>query len=615
VQGAAAAAGAGDSAGSCRLSVSASQQPKQDLLCAMSASLRLVLLAAMAASCAADLRMASQPRNDWKAKDRNRRVPFVPNHALYMEPSDFNYEGLKRQRNGGGYDNFLRSNIDNQQDRRNFNTEPGRDHLPFRSYESAETDASNTVQEKIPNTVPGPAITATPGKEYIIPLRWNNPHSSELEVNVWVMDNQYVVPIRLPTCSGEGHQDNVFYFTIPTDFNTALAARVPGFTGCKQKGDCVLQIYAHSVESRMYAMGTPLIVTGTVPPATATTPNVEAVRPDVGLNIGSLQLRTCKSSEDADANIVNAVPRTARLVSDQFNHAYQNSDFSPYAGQQPDKISRNMQASCILKMAAGNRGELGKRHLGRTNRAGRNFARQLDRKARKLIRVYEGITNQIIASIGNQMQNIDANIGTRTNTTQKTETCFRCAEVGAVNRRRKTTNTYVPSFQIPQPLVATARLYIAPIYQGLLEDQPDGSSLLLIYEAVLADLNQEFFKLGARHQLGYLGPAIKTTTTTMADAAQFLKKDAAGKNDRGYYAAQQAQSKITNVLISNCSAPGAPAMECVGLSPSTPSGRRRLQSAAASTLKELLALETPDGEEVLVTVRRRNTRICPSRPP
>ena len=216
----------------------------------------LSALILMAPACHGDLRMASQPRNSWKARDRNRRVPFVPDHALYMEPSDFNYAGLKRQRNGGGYDNFLRSNIDNQQDRRNFNTEPGRDHIPFRSYESASTDISSTVQTKIPRdgTPPGSTITATPGKAYIVPLRWNNPHSSELEVNIWISGNKYVVPIRKPTCSGEGHQDNVFTFTVPTDFNQ-LGSRVPGFAGCKRVGDCVLQIYAHSVESRMYAMG------------------------------------------------------------------------------------------------------------------------------------------------------------------------------------------------------------------------------------------------------------------------------------------------------------------------------------------------------------------------
>lgn len=66
---------------------------------------------------------------------------------------------------------FLRSNIDNQQDRRDFNTEPGRDHMPFRSFEAAETDSSDTVLNKIPTDAPGPAISVEPGVPHIVPLR------------------------------------------------------------------------------------------------------------------------------------------------------------------------------------------------------------------------------------------------------------------------------------------------------------------------------------------------------------------------------------------------------------------------------------------------------------
>ncbi len=102
-----------------------------------------------------------------------------------MEPSDFNYADLKNQRDNGAYDNFLRSNIDNEQDKRNFVKEEGRDMLPFRSYEAAVNDASNTVKTKIGTlaigTVPG-AVTATPGTPFLVPLRWNNPHASEIEV-------------------------------------------------------------------------------------------------------------------------------------------------------------------------------------------------------------------------------------------------------------------------------------------------------------------------------------------------------------------------------------------------------------------------------------------------
>lgn len=516
--------------------------------------LKILFVTALVAVCVADLRMASQPKNQWKAIDRNRNVPFVEKgkkYALYMEPSDFNYAGLKNQRQNA-YDNFLRSNIDNEQDRRNFNTEPGRDHLPFRSYETAATDASVTVQTKIPAVAPGPAIKVTPGTPYLIPLRWNNPHASELEVNIWIMkrtlpgnifkSSPVVVPIRKPTCSGEGHQDNVFDFTVPTDF-LALGAKVPGFFGCKQIGDCVLQVYAHSVESRTYAIGTPLIVEGTFPPPTATTDLlIAAPIPEVGVDKAAYESlkQICRPSNDPGAHYKTSNPRWARLVSDVFNHAYQNSDFSPYSGQQPEEISQNLQASAILKMTVGNRGELGKTLFAK-NGKGAQLAKNLDKKARELIRVYESITNQIISAIGKNMSTID-------NTTmgaQKTDYGFRCAETGAVNAARLTTNTYVPSFVIPANLLPTAKLYVAPIYKSLITDYPQGGGILQIYNAVLNDMNDEFIEAG-KLNVHYMGAMLKDTTATMMDATQFIKKNADGKNDGGLYAATLAQKAITD---------------------------------------------------------------------
>jgi len=496
----------------------------------------LLTLLSNLALCGADLRMASQPKNEFKARDRGP-VKFVPDYALYMEPSDFGYEGLKNQRDGGGYDNFLRSNIDNEQDRRDFKEEDGKDHLPFRSYETASTDAHESQKNKIPDGAPGPAITATPGEPYIVPLRWNNPHSSELEVNIWIEENKYVVPIRKPACSGEGHQDNVFTFTVPNDFNS-LGAMVPNFKGCKQVGDCVLQIYAHSVESRTYAIGTPLIVEGTVRPATATTTaGIEAAKLDVGLSLDELPLKICLPSNDPAVNIANAVPRQARLVSDVFNHAYQNSDFSPYSGQQPEAISRNMQASAILKMVVGNRGELGKHALKKDNRAAANFAKKVDKKARNLIRTYESITNQIIEAIGYNMENNDTSMTEG----QKTATCFRCAEVGSTTTKRQTTNTYVPSFQIPAGQLAEARMYVAPIYQqsGFIDD--DG--LLQIYSTVLNDMGEEFVQAG-KLGLYYMPAMLKDTLATKADVTNFKKYNAAGEYDHGYYAATEANKII-----------------------------------------------------------------------
>jgi len=504
----------------------------------MDARSLLVVGTLLAAGVSADLRMASQPRGQYKVQQRQGSEAFVTPTALYMEPSDFNYNGLKQQRQNA-YDNFLRSNIDNEQDKRNFNQEPGRDMLPTRSYETATTTASNTVQTKLPAGDAG-AITTTPGVPFMIPLRWNNAHASEIEVNAWIMDNKYVVPIRKPTCSGEGYQDQVFTFTIPQDFNQ-LGSRIPNFAGCKKVGDCVLQIYAHSVEPRTYSIGTPLIVNGDVPAATATQPNVEPARKDVGLDLDKLSSKLCLSSSDPAANIPNAIPREARLVSDVFNHAYQNSDYSPYSGQQPEAISRNLQASAIISMTPGNRGELGKSIL---TQAQKQALQQLDNKQRNLVKAYEGVVNNIIGRLGNnaQAQTLGLkNTGTvpGNNGVQKLTTTFRALETGSLDAGRQTTNTYVPSFKLPAELVNQAKAIAPAQYRNNLI-QPDGT--VQLYEAVLNDMKKDFAKLATDHQLGYQTAIIKTTTATMPDATQFRKRNAQGQNDGGKYAATQAQA-------------------------------------------------------------------------
>merc|ERR1719401_1354483 len=323
-----------------------------------------------------------------------------------MEPSDFGYNGLKNQRQNN-YDNFLRSNIDNEQDNRNFVNEDGKDHMPFRSYETAGNDAGEgTVQTKMRAasandtgvTKAGNYIEVKEGEPYVVPLRWNNPHAAELEVNIWIMNKgsqKYVVPVLKPTCSGEGYQDNVFDFKVPKGFPK----------DCNKVGDCVLQVYAHSVESLMYSQGTPVIVKD----ATGTVDVTSAAREpdtDVAFDLGKLR-PLCLSRADPTSHHSNVVVYKARLSSDVYNHAYQNSDFSPYAGQQPQHISQNLQAACILKMTANNFGELGKTYMQKTAPEARKYANRLDKKARKLVKDYERTTDKIINAIKNNVKNSD----------------------------------------------------------------------------------------------------------------------------------------------------------------------------------------------------------------
>jgi len=616
----------------------------------------------------ADLRWASQPKRGFTVKilSRRRSLGVNTSYALYMEPSDFGYAGLQNQRQRA-YDNFLRSNIDNQQDRRNFETEVGRDHLPFRSYESASVDSHESQETKIPAEFPGNNLTVNPGELTIVPLRWNNPHAAELEMNVWIMQNKYVVPVMKPCCSGEGYQDNVFSFRIPADFNS-LGTKIPGFAGCKAPGDCVLQMYAHSVESRTYASGVPLVVTGDVNPqpnAAGAATNEQQIQPactDVGMDMSSLR-DLCLPNNLDERHHNNAIPYHARLSSDQWNHAYMNSDYSPYHGQQCQLISKNMQASTIASMLPGNRGELGKRALLTDNRAGFNFQRSLNRKQKKLVKQYENIADSLIDLVGDNMKEQDLNVGparslamgciernvrydpinmgqegrtvhpniagcrqrcagvagcahfswwpnggchiTHNESTaiygylitggpptcnqdhrgameeQITANCFRCATVGSTYPRRLSQNTYIPSYQLPQNLLAAVDILIPAdsAYRSLIDFQ---TGLVQIYVSVVNDLNEEFRQAAALNitmqtaRVKPYTPSSNPSQTTLPgalqtheDTTQFRKLDADGNTgDQGLYAAREAYKKYGGPPWREVVVPPVPATQATPLTAS-----------------------------------------------
>merc|ERR1712217_143331 len=188
-------------------------------------ALEIIIMHCLAPAAIADLRMASRPREAYQLRNEGAQIKFASSSDVateYMEPSTFEYRGLENQKRKN-YDQFLRSNIDNEQDKRDFNENEGKDHLPFRTYDT-----------RIP-TQEGPSQliqTVAAGGSLLVPLRWNNPHSSELEANIWItsVSPPVVVPVKKPTCSGEGYQDNIFKFTIPLDFKD-LGGKIPGFTG------------------------------------------------------------------------------------------------------------------------------------------------------------------------------------------------------------------------------------------------------------------------------------------------------------------------------------------------------------------------------------------------
>jgi hypothetical protein len=491
--------------------------------------MKLLLLSCLAAAAKADLRFASRPKESYKLRNEKGAIPFVTSNIMtkYMEPSTFEYQGLagnkgQKRRN---YDQFLRSNIDNEQDKRNFNEDDGKDHLPFRTLNTRVQEQESQVDLR---------LTMSAGQSKMIPLRWNNPHSSEIEVNIWIFPGGHqpvVVPIKKPTCSGEGYQDNMIKFTIPLDF-VSLGSKVPGFTGCNADSEpmCTLQVYAHSVESRTYAYGFPIVVNGPYSGTTTSTAQIQQPAADPGMDLSNLR-PLCRPGSDPNQHIQNAVPQWANLFSDVYNHAYQNSDFSPYSGQQHDEISKNLQASAVNKMVTGNRGELGKNSLPQ---ATKDKIKQLQKLENKVYKRYEALANNMIKRLGNQMKETGSvEVG---GTQQNLANCFRCSTAGSTNAKRLTTNTYIPSFQLPANLIADANKLVPQKYKTLISQ----TGVVQIYVAAMNDLMPAF--LGAEEYGILYQPAMrKQTLTAMPDATQFKKRTDTGKIDNGKYAATAAK--------------------------------------------------------------------------
>lgn len=442
------------------------------------------------------------------------------------------YEASTGGQKSNNYDQFLRSNIDNEQDNRDFRYDYGRDHLPFRTFEGEiRTDGySDMVKGKGYLGVQNLWATVPPGDSRIVPMYWNNPHASELEVNIWIQDHSagkpIVVPIKKPSCSGEGYQSNVIKFTVPDDFSD-LGSKIPGFKGCNEdsKPMCTVQIYAHSVESRQYASAFPIVIPGHKPGRTTSSRAIEPAKTDPWLDLGQLR-ELCRPSNDADVDIKRAVPRWARLVSDVYNHAFQNSDFSPYSGQQHESISQNLQASAINKMVTGNRGELGKAALNGEQRTRIN---QLQALEDRIYKNYEALANKIINKVGNQMRTTEVfdtsmkqydasgKISTKPCVVAY-EDCFRCAEVGSLRTSRLQTNTYIPSYQLRPNLVAQARSLVPQKYGDLITS----TGQVRIYVQSMLDL-LPFFAVSHPYGIIYQQAKIKNTMVTMPTPTMFRK--------------------------------------------------------------------------------------------
>ncbi|TPX55444.1 hypothetical protein PhCBS80983_g05308 [Powellomyces hirtus] len=286
-------------------------------------------IAAVVGSAHADMRIASTERKGFTdtqlqkdpslANGRNGqfaagKLARRQNAAVfpYQVPSTFGYAKLVAQAKNNN-DNFLRSNVDNEANKRNTNTEAPKDMTPCR-------------QDGLGN---GPAMTLTAGQNFEIPLQFNNPHDGECEVNIWT-NMQAAVPDVAPItrfpCGG-GFAQNRPNVTIPADFPNV----------CGAGAGCVMQLYWHTVEPRTYAVCTDVQINAGAAPAGA-----GAAAP--------ARLRTRQES--------TVVFNKALLYADSFDTAHIDSTHSGYRGQQPALVGANLAARIEMQSFTGNGGLL-----------------------------------------------------------------------------------------------------------------------------------------------------------------------------------------------------------------------------------------------------------------
>jgi hypothetical protein len=225
----------------------------------------------------------------------------------YRVPSTFNYAGLINEK-ANNNDNFLRSNIDNEANKRKL-TEPAIDMLPCRQ------DARGQVN------------TFARGETIQMPLRWNNPHDASCEVNIWTKNFTKVAPIKRPFHCGGGYQDQAFNVTIPKDFPE-----------CERESDvCVIQIYGHSVEPRTYAICLDFVLNPQPAPADVS----DAQEPE-------------KPAPGYDIPVTNF--RQPIHYNDSFDTAQVDSQYSGYRGQQKEYALAHVLTSAEIQSFLGDGG-------------------------------------------------------------------------------------------------------------------------------------------------------------------------------------------------------------------------------------------------------------------
>jgi hypothetical protein len=208
------------------------------------------------------------------------------------------------------------------------------------------------------------------------------------------------------------------------------------------------------------------------------------------------------------------------LHSDVANHAYQNSNYSPYSGQQHGEISRTMQAAAVVHMTSGNRGELGKNAIPN---AQKQTLKALNKAVNKIYKAYEKVANKVIDDLTQKTANGKNGNGLQMGAQQLGES-FRSAEKGATSTKRLKTTTYVPSFDTAGYAMNTINNAIAQRtggnkakYKDLLStaNTKTGKQYIQIYTATMNQMLPAF-KKAEKQGISYMESVKMVPCSTMA---------------------------------------------------------------------------------------------------
>ena len=147
-----------------------------------------------------------------------------------------------------------------------------------------------------------------------------------------------VAPIKRPFNCGGGYQDQRFTATIPLDF--------PGCS--KPEENCVLQLYAHSVEPRAYAIGIDFVLSG------QPTETNNSTSPTILKRQGTQN--PTQNSMPSTKDISKTQFQLPIHYNDAFDSSHVDSSYSFYRGQQKDFIRDNVLAACQLQSFVGEGG-------------------------------------------------------------------------------------------------------------------------------------------------------------------------------------------------------------------------------------------------------------------